>query len=772
MDREYLKHIDSSPYVDEGFFDTAKASAAGLGQRVKNVLPSEDPYTTPLNAKLLSHYQTFINELKGILGEFSFGTSSPAERLKKSQLSPEQKETIDSLTSLYQLLVPSVFPAGTRPEIRGAAVYNPPNVSLTKSMRHLAREAWIGRATSRSGGEVDNIINKYINEIKSIYSKFIKNITKYFPKTLPTKISDTFKATLNDPKISKTLGRIEDVVKTSDVTELPPELPAELPPVLPAKARPATAHEKERIEKDKANELATIVAATLNIISSRVIEDKNSRPYYSKPLADGNYYLPKSSEEPYPLKHSSEWNPPRLPHEPENFASLSDTDPAKQRYLKDKEEYEKRLKSYRYVPIKNEKGEIVSYTYKLVTPGNIKDVPSPTPIPPTIPEPDITTEAREETTSVDEPPVSPDIEAGGDEDEDVPEDLEMTGEFLYDFASLYRKYHGKYSIEVTKSPVKIVFEGGREIIIRVYWNWNEHLNTILIQILKDGKSWETSELLKFYDDEVNPQSPYYDSNFNIPHFLEQVNPNAKALFFKIDKDKEEEVQAAIKVFKPAAYAVIRRKGPMEFKSYKSLRFYVPPEWEGSDKSSPHYGSVKLLRGKFGKYPRGSIISFKTIHDYYYSKKNEDSQVKFEDALNDAGYWDAYIDIKHEFSAPAPTEDSEEEDEAPVEPTPPIEKPKTPTPSSPSTPSIEKDWTKIPNAVDAVAALKTLKIPIGVSKPLIQKVVDLLGSDKSVEEYVKAVLKSVPPSGDSKSEKSSPPDVSEGIINPYQLINFL
>lgn len=708
MDQEYLKHIDSSPYVDEGFFDTARASAAGLGQRVKNVFPSEDPYNTPFNAKLLSYYNSFINELKGILEEFSLGPTSPAERLRKSQLSPEQSEIINSLTNLYQTLVPSVFPAGTRPEIRGAAVQRTTNLPkpFTKSMQHLAKEAWFGRAGTRSGGEVDSIINKYVNEVKSSYSKFIKNISKFFPGVLPSKVSDSFKSTIGNSNISKTIGKIENVAKSNTPSEAP--ITSTSPPVLaatPPSTRPVSGGKlgAPKDEKKNANDLATLIAAALNIISTRVIQDKNSRPYYSKPLADGNFYLPSSVDEPYPLQHSSEWNPPRPPHTPDDYNSNPES---KAKYDAEYAEYEKKIASYRYVPIKNEKGEITGYTYKRVLPGTVKDVPKPAPAPPSIPEP---LQEAEKTKSSD---------STSDEDEEVDTsgEVEITGEFLYDLASLYRKSH-KYSIEVTNSPVKVVFGDGRETVIRVFLKWDDHLNTVLVQTLKDDKTWQTSELLKFYDDQVNPQSPYY-SEFDISTFLEQVNSHAKTLFQKADKEKHNEIVNALKVFKPAAYAIVRRKGPMEFKSYKSLRFHIPMELEGVDKTNANYGSVKLLRGKFGKFPRQSMIPFKTIHDYYYTKKNEATQTKFEDALNEAGYWDSYPGIKDYFKEPAPiTGDDEEE-----------------------TVDDSTDISKIPAANNAIENLTKLGFKENNAKAMIQQVVDEIGPDKTEEEYTQLALK--------------------------------
>jgi len=720
MDREYLKHIDSSPYVDEGFFDTAKAAAAGVGQRAKNYFPSEDPYETPLNAKLQSYYNTLINELKDILKEFSLGPKSPAERLKRSHLSPEQEELINSLTGLYQTLVPSVFPAGTRPEVRGATVQrtiNPPNVSFTKSVQHLAREAWFGRAGARSGGEVDSIINKYVNDVKAAYSRFIKNIGKYFPGVLTSKVSDSFKTTLGNPKISKTLDKIESVAKTDVPAETPesgtpPPLPTSTPPD-PSAKKPSIGKPSAEQEKKNANDLATLIAATLNIISARVIEDKNSRPYYSKPLADGNFYLPKTVDEPYPLQHSAEWNPPQPPHEPESLASLPDDHPIKKNYSDAKAEYEKKLAAYRYVPIRNEKGEIVSYTYKLVTPDTIKDIPSPIPHPPTSPEPSIQMEDTPNTTKKIKTPDTG--EEDGESAEDTGSDLEITGEFLYDFASLYRKYHGNYSIEVTKTPVKVVFSDGRETVIRVFWNWKDHLNTILIQTLQDGKSWKTSELLKFYDDEVNPQSSYHETNFNIDQFLEHVNPNAKALYTKVDTEKDNEVKNALKIFRPAAYAVIRRKGVMEFKSYKSLRFHVPTEWEGQKKGDPHWGDLKLLRGKFGNFTKKDIIPFKSIYDYYYTKKNEATQTKFEDALNEADYWNSYIGIKDEFKEPAPIT-TIDDDERSI------------------------DASRIPAALDAIKSLVALGHKEQEATKWIQQIVDKVGPDKTTEEYFKLAKK--------------------------------
>lgn len=709
MDKTYLKYINSSPYVEEGFFDKARASMSGLNQRVKNVLPSEDPYVSILNAKLLSHYNKLISDLKSVLSEFLEGPKSPAERLKKSNITDEQLELINSLSTLYQSLVPSVFPAGTNPKFRGTAIrsgtLNPSNKTIDQSIKHLTMEIWFDRAKNRSGGNVDKIIKKYIDDIKKLYFNFLNNISKYFPGILTSELSNKFKESVNNPKITSSLQTIENTLNTHEEHKKSQSTNQSSSANTSStssdnKSDDDTPKEKAKENNnDNANDLATIVSAVLNIISQRVIEDKNSRPYYSKPLANGEYYLPTSVDEPYPLKHSSEWNPPQMPNEPKNFSSLPDDAPEKAKYYNDVEDYKRKLAAYRYEAIRDENGNITGYKYKRVLPTQVQNVPSPTPIKPSTSEP--ITEI--ETSGEDE------VETNDNVSDD---NVELTGEFLYDFASLYRKYKN-YTIEVTKNPVKIVLSNNKELITRVFWIWNKRLNTISLQVLKNEEKWEMSEILKFYDDEVNPQSSTYKTNLNVVNFIGYVNKNAAELYKQANNDIKLNVENALKVFKPAAYAVIRRKGLMEFKSYKSLRFHIPIEWETSDNTNPNYGNVKLLRGKFGTFSKGSTIPFKVIYDYYYTAKHESIHEKFQDALDEADYWNSYPGIKDKFIAPAPIISDEGDD---------------------------INFNDIPAAMDAYQVLITLGYKESISEELIINALKQLGPDKTSQEYVKLALK--------------------------------
>lgn len=753
MDREYLHHIDSSPYVDEGFFNKAK-------QNFKNLLPSEEPYQTPLYSQLISYYDILINDIRHILSEFSEGPTSPAERLKKSNLTPEQETAVTSLVELYKLIVPSALPPGTHPKTRAdfAKKAISPNISFAKSMQHLAKEAWLGRLKTRAGGDVGDIISKYSEEIRTAYFTFLANVAKLFPNQSTASVSQLFKNTVRNSKIINVLNNIETSIHITNNADnssaQPPRLQSS--PTGSTNNSTPTSTQSDQV---KANDLATLIAVTLNIISQRVVDDENSAPYFAKPYYSDpssekiDYYLPASTEEPYPLKHGHEWNPPKPP-------SINSHD-----YAAAYAEYLKNLAAHRYEPVYSN-GKITGYKYKMIEP-EVGSVSVPTPptgsgYPTSFTTPPITEALIGDETSNEEgdpelPPKEPLGQKTSDDSEDDSEDNSeddlkdiLDKEFLYAFASLHRKYHGKYTIEVTKTPVKVQMPSGTEQVIRVFWNWDEHLNTIIVKHrdIDNQSSWTDSELLKFFDDEVNPQSPYYKSNFNIPHFLEEINPNARALYFKADPSLIEQVDNALRVFKPSVYAVIRRKGPMEFKAHKSLRFYIPPEFRGQVKGNANYGSVKLLRGSFEKKARNDIIKFSELKDVYF-KSTPSGANKIKAALDNADYWEAYENIKNEFFKPLTPEEeaaaiAAASSEVSPEPEPATEPPTTTsTPTSVPTPTLA-GWKGIKNAADASLALKVLKFPFKDINIALQRAVDTIGTDKTTQEYIKTALKYLSP----------------------------
>lgn len=800
MDKKYLNHIAASPYIDEGVFDKVGASVSGVGQRFKNTFPSENPYQSPRESKLLYYYNSFINDIKNILSEFSFGPASPAERLKKSDLTPSQLNIVNTLTGLHDTFFPSVFPSGTRPNIRGAltksGTLNPKNKSYAQSMAHLVTESWLNRLGTKSGGIVNSIINKYVNDINNIYDTFLKNIKNLIPAsttTAPITPTTIFKNNIRDKNVVKNVNKIETALDyIRDQLNTRPKAPlGSVPPVLPNATTtnvPPVLPNDGNTEKNNADNLVTLVTAVMNIISSRVIEDKNSEPYFSKPYyADVNastpdYYLPTTMDEPYPLKHGKGWSEPKLTI-PQYIQDLPDDSPEKQSYIDKKNaEYNIAMSSYRYEPIYDPtKTKILGYRYKHVKDGEdigSGTVPIPTPNVQKNPLQEVSEDEENDTASTD---VSDNVP--------ISKDFENTGEFLYDFAGLYTKQPGKYQIEVTHKPVAIDLPDGSKKIIRVFWHWVTHNNVIVLKYMDSRESdvWAQSNLFSFYDDQVNPQSPTYQSDANVYTFLKNEDPKAANLFLKADPQKIKESSEALKVFKPAIYAVVRRKGPMEFKSHKSLGFYIPPEWKGGKFDNINYGNVRLLRGTFKDFKRNQTVPFKDIKEYYFKVDlSDDAREKFLNALSEAEYWDSYTDIRNEFTKSPKSDDSEESPEPESNPAA-IEKSKTPTSptkaeptSTTSNPSSGISWQSVENAVKAAAALKTLKYKNSSIFPVIQKIVDEIGKDKTEEEYLKLALKHLSPQPAPVIKATTPDtgsgpktnDISEELINPYQLINFI
>ena len=324
MDNDYLHSIDASPYVEEGFLSHARATGAGLRQRLQNITPSEDPYHTPFYAQLMSHYKSFIKEVKSILSEFVVGPTSPAERLKKMQLTPEERQTIDAFVNLYDQLSPSMFPAGANPETKQNLVrgLTPANISLAQAMQHNIKESWFGRKGAQSTGQASNIINKYVQELQGAYSKFIGNIQKLFPSSPKQNLSKEFKKNVGDPKVSKSVDNVEGVLKTLPTAHQPE---TEKEPTAnaatgvsgaPSSGAPMSVAQPPTKSNPDKDSLAEIVERVVEIMIDAVSSDERSEDWMKKPLPTDWDQPPMTKDEPAQGHDQTAFEEPESPETP------------------------------------------------------------------------------------------------------------------------------------------------------------------------------------------------------------------------------------------------------------------------------------------------------------------------------------------------------------------------------------------------------------------------------------------------------------------------
>lgn len=747
MDLEYLQHIETSPYVDEGFSPAdLKAKGAGLAQRLGNVIPSEQPYQTPKQAQLLSYFNTFIGEIKNILQEFSVGPTSPAERLKRMQLSDQEKASVDALTALYEKLVPSVFPAGWSPQARGTmaktSTLHSPNISLQQAMKHAIKEAWPGRAWARGKGEAAGIIQKYIAEIKAAYDKFLKNVAKLYPESpkTPDLLSRIVKR--NVPQTTDQMAAVEDYISKAE-----PQVPSAEPakqaapagaPSAPAASQTDAPPKQATPEQQTADDFAFLVSKAIEIINRRVKEDEaHSATYFTKPIQQQgkptSYHLPSSLEEPHPTLEP--WKQHYVPgwtaEKPEGFTSPED--------------FEKFKKTGYYTQDPKTK----QWKYNQPEPGEI--------------------EPLQEAEPTDQP------KKGKQKKQTSDEPFEPTGKFVYDFAALWDKHRTEWSIEATKGGgAKIQLPSGKTKIIRVFWTWqNTHQNIITVASRdEDSDKWERRDILKFYDHQVHPGTGY---DFDIKKFVGQEDPNAASLIQKAKNPQVlDNLEAQVEIAKPAFYALIRRKGEMEFKAEHKDKYGLQ-FIQGSLNPPPDPNSGKLLYGR-GKH-KGETISMGHVLAYAnFGDPEGTSKEEWMTALKNLGYFEkvpkaeetyeairtkagettlAFMKVHTDadpivvntlISAIGQSLGAKFLDYSPEQ----LVEMAVKKASSENTSFISKSAYKVQNikaAADAVLAI--IELSKGKGKPIgavtataiIQKIVDAYGPNLKAEDYIKLALKS-------------------------------
>lgn len=333
--------------------------------------------------------------------------------------------------------------------------------------------------------------------------------------------------------------------------------------------------------------------------------------------------------------------------------------------------------------------------------------------------PAVTKEADEPQATDEEPPTDKEKELGDEADE------EATGEFIYDFHSLYRKQR-HFTIDVTPTDGNLeLFElsSKKTKRLKVVWNNNQHENNIYVKhtdvdvkdkkddngttvkdIVPTGKTGQVL-LFRFTDDQVDPRSPSsLAGNKFITTIMERANPQLINIMSKADPKVVAKLASFNDALFRAFYATTTRKA-MEFKR-KEIPFEMDAE-----------GNL-FKKTKKGKEPIPQSVVMAKIHS---SDKAE--RERWINSLTKAGYFDKHPDVMQG---------------------------KTSEPN---------DIADIPAAMDGVKALETMKIGKMEALKAIKQAVQILGPKASSEDYTKQALKIV------KGVTPTTPPVSAPVSSP-------
>lgn len=585
MDKRYLENIIGSSYIDEGMGNRISARMKSGQQRLSAMSGGN---ISNLNyTKIESILNGFISKVTKLLQDFSDDKGSVYNKLLQSRppLNSKQFRILNNFKNLYK----SINPSYVSQHQLGNSILNPPNVSRT-NLTEIINEGVLNRDMSLNMALQTNdptkILSTYVKNLRNIYNHFINdtekvtNLKKSEIKNITGKIKPQWSSIINN--ISKIVflptPSLDNTIPSSEINPISTlKTPSIESPVDNSEFPINISGNSTDITKESiADDFTKILSESLKVIITAVKSDvEHSKEYFNKQLQDKGFYLPKNFTEPSPTE--PEWN---------TTGSMDITIP--------------NGKQGKYVPVSGSESP-TDYTYHLKNPPN-------TSIPHSISE-----ESDENSEE------SPENQEGAEESDVEP----TTGEFVYDFASLYNKYPGKkHAIEVTnQSGVKILLSNNREKILKVFWEWNKHENKIIVKIRDSSSSkWEQGDILKFYDDQVNPRSPSY--NLDIGLFLKQASPEMEKSF-SISTNKNE-IEELINDLRPSFYAIIRRKGVMEFKS-KVLR-------------------LQLINGKVYKINRtGNPVEIdrNTIDNGFIVDKDPVVRKKWVDALEKIGYFKYY-----------------------------------------------------------------------------------------------------------------------------------
>lgn len=602
MDKDYLQNIAGSPYVEEGTFDRAIARGTEFGQRTlaEVGIPTKENPATIIQTK----FRNFTDELKGLLRPFSEGPDSVINKLKglTPPMTSDETNTANQLVELYNsLFKKGIFPSNIGPQTKGAiapGILNVPPWSRERSPKKPGLMESLLKEGHRENLEVNKalatnnateIVNAYVKAVKDIYYRFLVIVRAAVPNLQTNDAAaQSVKANLTDPRDAAAFNKVESVYKSLASSKVPPVIAPTTSPTTP------TTQPKAEGEQQVANDFVALVGATIELIWKRVKKDtKHSHQYFAKPIVGGGYYLPQTWEEPHVT--DPEWG--------HVSGSEGVTEP----------------------------------TYKKIGAGNLPSGYSY--IPPKATPLSNISEADEPTSQED--PETGGVRRAGTSGSD--KDIELSGEFVYDFASLYHKYPGKYSIEVTETPVLVDLPSGKKKEIKVFWSWDKHENTISIEVRNPGESkLEKADILRFYDDQVNPRVPGY--NLNIPLFLKQVDRRMESIYGKATN--KEAVTQHLNELKPSLYAIIRRKSPMEWVAKDKDSLGLKTINGTFDPTSPNYETVYRSRGDKktrGPYPKHMI-------QVSYHSGTAAERLEWYNALKELGYFDKIKGFSAELEA--------------------------------------------------------------------------------------------------------------------------
>jgi len=488
MDKDYLDNIAGSPHIDEGLGSQILSRGAAGAQRIAAMTGgsfSDINYT-----KIESLFNGFIKKITKILEDFSEGNNSIANRLEqmRPQITPEQQKLISELRELYELIVPPYL----RQHQVKHSVLTPR--SSRSNLSEMLKEGIFTREMSLNSALQTNdptkILNAYISLLKKEFDTFLRDAMKVTgaPKDYVKRVVGNL-----NKKWSSILNKIEQISGTPLIIPTTTQGQSQsaavnIPVSTQPQSQPTVSNSSEQTSKD---DFASIIERVVDIIIETVKSDvERAEKFFSQNPKD-------------PKELPTNWDQPAM-----------------------------------------------------------------------------TKEAIEDEDSTEDEPSPNDTEPSSTPTEDDA-DREKSSEFLYNFHARYDKQRN-FAIDVEPPEKKLKYiklksGNGKTKELNVIWSNKQHENDIYVkyttvQIQDNDEEGEIVKpldtpgqvlIFKFWDDQVNPRKPEA-KNFSVEKLLEQANPTAVQLFSKADSSLRARIEKKQETLLRALYATTYRKA-MEFK---------------------------------------------------------------------------------------------------------------------------------------------------------------------------------------------------------------
>lgn len=657
MDKEYLRNIAASPYIEKGSLNRQIA----MVNKINTIIEAKQSPEKQKKAKLENTVRTrttqFIQNLINVLRPFSEGTESISTKLKNMtpEMSMAENKMAGNITLLYRDLKGIVTDPRSYHDLQRAQikqVTSPTNKSVEKGLAHHDYPLATGYKTGAlkevaTHGDIEaamntknpnEIVKAYAWKIKLMYNRFMTTMSGLFP-TEPTEFNiNRILPILLLSHQKQALIKIHNISKSPLVSAKDAVPATASPEAVKAASTTGVPTKDASVNKSQADDFVGLIVDVLKIINRHVQfvggnvdrPSDHSKHYFSMKTADGNYYLPTTMEEPLVTVPADRELDPVEP-DPTNYKD-GDGNP---QYIKDKERYDAIIRRG-YYKTAGDVGSATGYEYQHPTPVNLAEEASETPA--------SDESGDEKGTGAD----AGDVHRRRDLASKI-QPFEKTDDFVYDFASLYHKHPGHYTIEVTpEGGYTVKLRSGPEKIIRVFWNWDRRENNIVLKIRDAEKSnWSSGIVLKFWDDQVNPRSPSYVSKAMVPYFIDQASKRAIRIYKSASN--YEGIEEQEKILKPALYAVIRRKGEMEFKvkTHDKLGLYIAKGAYTKDKDNVDYG--KVIVGKTYKgTQKNTELTWRDLIAKYHSG-SPDEKAAWREAIENLDYFTNFPDLSDKFN---------------------------------------------------------------------------------------------------------------------------